>query len=289
MITRFGSGSQLYDFTASHIVLGSYHDNFGDVVTETARLPGVSGVFDEYGSDAAPKAGGMVRQSLTLIASTREGMDALLDDLKAMAGWPKKRLWRQPTDPNENERYCWARINNISAPRQEDQHTNLWQPVTITWQVAYPYWLQVATEQATWGGGWSWGGGAVWGGTSGYPVSGTQTDISIAISGKAETIPRMVLACGTGETCQNPTIQRVVDGSVVDDVSYTGTLTAGDSLEINAKALSVKLNNVSVYNDFDYNHPAWMRLLPGNNTIRVTFANAGDAGTFKLFYDEAYN
>ena len=56
--------------------------------------------------------------------------------------------------------------------------------------------------------------------------------ITITAGGTVQTLPRIIIACGTGETAQNVTIQRLVDSAVVDEITFTDTLIANDEVEI---------------------------------------------------------
>lgn len=284
-ITRFGTGNQSYVFPNT---IQSVSDNFKDIVTRIVKLPGVDGGFDEYGSDRAARETGRITVSFMLIARDPEEMTALRDEVNKMAGFGVKRLFMRPTDPNAAERFCYARLNNINIPEQPAQRTNLWQPVTCIFQAGDPTWVTLGNEAPRWGE-FSWGGGALWGGGAGTAVAGVQTDLTISHPGTAVVPARIVIECGASESCQNPTVQRIVDGQVVDEVSYTGTLVATDSLEINARALSVKKNGANAYTSaFDFTHPAWFRIEPGDNAVRVLFANAGDEATVKILFYEGY-
>lgn len=274
-LVRFGFGDDYYTFPDT---LQDYRDNFADVVPRTVRLPGMSGGFDQFGDDAAPGQIGKITQRLYLTADDREDMDALRDAVRRIKTWGTKLLWMQPTDPAEGERFCWARMNNVHMPKREQDHTDLFQPVTITWQVADPFWYTRNNEAPFWGN-FDWGDGSKWGGSATLQdVSGMTTTLATATNeGNAIALPRLTIYVRAGQTCTNPTIQRIVGAAVVDEVAYTGTLSAGDILEINCRGASVRLNLADAYDDLSYEHPDWMRLLPGENTLRVLLANAGEA------------
>lgn len=288
-LIRFGDGARSYDFTRDFVFLQDYSDNFSDLVNRVVRVPGVSGGFDEYGDDPTPQEIGQLSQRLILKSPTREGMEVLRDEIKAMQRWGKLWLYMRPSNPALPVRKCRARINNIQISKQEQGHTDLHQRVSLTFQVPFPVWFTDGTEPLIWGGGGTWGGGGIWGGTSGFTASGVETDEVITISGNAVVQPRIVIECDASQTCEDPTIQTIVGGEVVDEVSYTGTLGNNDSLEINCRALSVLLNGNNAYSStFDFNDPSWIRLYQGDNTVRVTFANSGDEATIRMFYNEGY-
>lgn len=288
-LIRFGDGSTSYDFTRSFIFLQDYNDTFNDLVPRTVRIPGASGGFDEYGSEAAPQEIGQVTQRIIIKSTTREGMEALRDEVKAMQRWGKLWLYMQPSNPALPVRKCRARINNIQISKQEQGISDLHQSIGVIFQVPYPIWFTDGTEAVAWGGGATWGGGGIWGGTSGFAASGVSTDEIVTITGNAVVQPRIVIECDASQTCENPTIQTIVNDEVVDEVSYVGVLGNNDSLEINCRALSVMLNGSNAYtSSFDFNDPAWIRFYQGVNTVRVVFANPGDEATVRLFYNEGF-
>ena len=75
---------------------------------------------------------------------------------------------------------------------------------------------------------------------------------------------------------------------VVDEVVYTGTLSAGDTLSINGKTGAITVNGSSDWANISYEHRDFLRLLPGENSIKVVFANAGDAATVTFYYRDSY-
>src|SRR5690606_5797669 len=95
----------------------------------------------------------------------------------------------------------------------------------------------------------------------------------------------------TGKSATNIRVQRRRQGVVMDEVRYTGTLSAGSVLEINCRAYSVTLNGSDGYSSaFGFETGAWFRLVAGiSNEIRVLMNNTTDEATIKFRYYEAYN
>lgn len=284
-ITRFKVGKLEYAFEG----VQDWNDNFGDLVPRTRRLPGMDGGFDEFGDGPAPAEIGKVQINFIPIVDVRSDMTAKLDALRAIARQGKGRLFMQPADESAQERFCFARLNNISTPHSEKKHTDLWMRAKATFQVDDPHWYTQGTEA------WAWGDGTLWGtqpwGGSATPqaVSGLQTDFQITRVGNAPTRARITIACGVGQSAQDIRIQRLADGLVADEVRYNDALIAGDSLEINARESSVTLNGADAYStDFTFLYPDWFRLLPGVNDIRVLLEGSGNAATVTIRYYEAY-
>jgi hypothetical protein len=282
-ITRFGTGHRTYDFEANGVYVTSYSDNFGDVVPRTQRLPGMDGGFDQYGGRRAPVEIGKVTLGLTLVAPTRASMDALRRDIRQIAGWGTQRLFRS-VDYQNDEQWCYARINSAQLALNEGRHSDLFQPVQVVFQAPDPAWYAQGTEAWAWGDGTKWAE-KEWGG-AGIPIfaSGLQTDITETVGGNFPTMPRIIVTPGLGRSCTNPTIQVLNGLAVVDEVRYTGTLAGLDTLKVDARAMAVTVNGVDAYADFDYRRGGWFELSPGDNAIRVTFANVGDRADVRLRY-----
>lgn len=279
-ITRFGD----YTFPAT---LQEFNTNFGDLLTQTVRLPGMSGGIDNLGSEPAAAEVGTIRLTFKLTATSLEAITGLKDDVMAMRYWGIKPLYLQPTDAADAVRWCLARVQNIQM-NQDLKKSEMWQTVTITFQVPTPVWYAAGTEAATWGS-FNWGDGTLWGVPAGRAVSGLSTSYTVTTTGKGEISPRILIACGAAESVTGVTIKRSVNGVVKDTLEYAAAIGNSETLEINCRMLTVKLDGVDAYSDdFDFQNPAWFRLYPGDNDITVEFDAAGDAATVTFAYYEAY-
>jgi hypothetical protein len=267
----------------------AYSDNFANLVLRSDRLPGLAGGFDELGSDPAPAEIGRVNYTFWLRTNSRDEMKAARDAVKAMAGYGATTLFMQPEDPAAAPRFTTARVNNISMPERADDRHDLYQRASVIWQVADPHWYEIGTEAWNWGAGiWGavpWGGGA-----APQACSGVATDFTITTQGNAVTLPRITITCAAGQVAANPKVQRLAGGEVIDEIATAGlVLGAGDALEINCRAASVKLNGADAYSYVSsFKHPDWLRLLPGENVVRVALANNSDRASVKISYYEAY-
>jgi hypothetical protein len=289
-VLRFGSGDFLYTFNPQDQV--QLRDNFRDVVTRTSRLPGLSGGFDEYGTDLAPNEIGNVQMTFWLFAENGTEMEAKKLALGRMKVFGKKLLFKQPEDEYQTERYTEARVNSIDFNEAAGQRPDRYLMATVNFQCDNPYWYTIGTEAFKLGDGTLLGSGAALGGT---PITqlltGLDNSFSITPSGNDITRARFTIEIPATKSATNIRIQREVASAVVDEVRYSGTLVEDDVLEINCRALSVLLNGNDSYSDgFSFITSGWFRLIGGiPNTIRVRMANAADQINLKVRFFEAYN
>lgn len=286
IVTRFGKGTRLYTFNPALQV--SIRDNFRDLVPMTNRLPGLSGGYDELGARPAPASIGNVSVTMWVVGDTPAQVQAQIDALGAIADWGVQRLYKSPQG-GAVERWCEARLNNIDYSQNPRNLPHVRQRVTLNFQVPNPGWQNIGTEAVAWGY-FSWGDGTSWGGTPiSQSVSGLSTDFFVTYAGTVTAYPRIQFETGAGQSATNFKLQRIEGGLVVDEVSYTGTLTANKLLEIDTRRRAVTIDAADAYTTaFDYRDAGWMRLVSGQNQLRVTMTNPSDAGTVRLRYYEVY-
>jgi hypothetical protein len=275
----------------------TFRTTFGDLVPNTVRMPGVSGGFDQYGSEAAPCEVGQVSVSFVLKSATREGMQALIDAVNALAWIGKRKLIFQPQGTLPI-RWCWARVNNISIPRQPAQQTEYHQPVTINFQVGDPRWYSYRTNGNVWETTWKLGDAGVVLGTAAkldrsaglFSYTGLSNTISVTVEGNDIVYPRIVVQAfyTTSASATNITIQRLVGGTVVDSVAWAGTLINKDWLEIDCARQRMRHMHTDDYAHLTVLHPFWLRLRPGTNTLRLLMENVSDRIYWVMHFHDPY-
>lgn len=285
-------------------------DNFKNPVLRNVRLPGVPGGFDEFGYDPAPNEIGTVKLHFLLLAKTAAEVTQKRDAVHELAGWGVRKLIVQPADPTQPPRYTYARVQNIQTP-ENARKLDLWQGVSMDINITYPFWMQDAYAQgavwgaSTWGSSsaiWgdsssavslgaapaarTWGNAsAIWGGGSSLWGQQSQVSLTYTNNGNAISQPRLIFSC-TADAASGITIERLVNGVTAEQIAYTGAITSGQVLDINCRALSVLLAGQNAYNSFTYTHPAWLRLRPGANTLRVTLPTG--MGTLRVIYPHTW-
>lgn len=287
-LLRFGSGDELHTFDPTRQV--SLDDSFLKVMTRLSRLPGLQGAFDEYGSGAAPAESGEVRVAFWLMSDQPEELLRMKRAVAAMKAWGKKRLYKRPWGSGR-ELYCEARFKTLEFKQEVTRLSHKRLLMMLTFEVDNPMWYSLGTEAWSWGDGTLWGN-APWGGNPvEEAVIGSDNSFSLTPEGNDIIYPRITIEIPTGKSATNIRVQRRRQGVVMDEVRYTGTLSAGSVLEINCRAYSVTLNGSDGYSSaFGFETGAWFRLVAGiSNEIRVLMNNTTDEATIKFRYYEAYN
>ena len=288
-LKRFVAGSNIYYFPVNEQV--NYFDNFSELLTMNDRLPGAHGGFDNLGDGRGLSEIGTIRVDFWLKYPSLALATSMLDDFHKMQAWGVGRLFMQPTDPTASERFCWVRWDNPSSQQDVHELPHEQMKVSATFSAPDPFWLSSSGITA-WGAGSSvtWGGGSSikWGGGSVTTYSGLTNTVTLTNNGNTFTQPTISIRPDTGQTCTNPIIRRIVNGTVVDEVSYNGTLGEGDHLFIDCRKAAVTLNGVVKYDLFDFKHPAWLRLEPGDNSLQIRFAHSTDAAKFKFNFYHRY-
>jgi len=87
------------------------------------------------------------------------------------------------------------------------------------------------------------------------------------------------------------TLEKLTTGHV-SKIKYTGTIAATQSLSIVCEGKSVKNNGVDDYDNLSlesaHTVSEWLRLAPGDNTIRITTTGGGVKSTVGLVFYDGY-
>lgn len=288
---RFGGETTYYDFRSNNVKMHKWKDNFAELRTETRRLPGLSGEYDEQGlSSVAPTKKGVIRVQMTLRAYDGDVMESLRDALDVTATWGKQRLsYRPQTYPTLAERFCWARVASIDMPRDEERFYEMKQAATVVFEATDPRWLvDLAAsagqwENATWNTS-TWGEAQ-----QTFAASGLQTDLTFQYNGTAPAEVRVEIETSGSQAVNNPRVQRVAAGAVAEELRYDAAIGASSVLVMDAQRQQVFLDWLSAYNsNFKPRTASWLTLVPGSNTIRAAFDAASNAATVRLYHYEAY-
>ncbi len=256
-LVSFGSGATLYTFPGTQTQL---RDNFYDMVPRTVRLPGADGGFDQFGSQRAPKEIGNLSVSFDMTSESRETMDTLRDQVRAMANWGVQKIIKN--FGVNGQRWCYGRVNSIQMVEQPNQQTALKQPVTIDFQVSDPYWH----KDGTWGTGTSLPGNTL--------VMNNVTTLTQNINqpGTFPAFAKIVIQKVSGANITQLLIERLSGATVLDYIQFIPAvaITVPNTITVDATTYTVTGPLSNYYRYMSWGKASWFRMLPGANTIKVT-------------------
>jgi len=285
ILTQFGEtgSSQAYGFPLTQC---SYLDNFGDLVTKTNRMAFANGGFDELGTGRGLSEIGSVQAEFWLHYDSYEDATDKLDAFRQMNDWGVQRLFMQPIDQAATERWCLARVNDISNGMNVQNMPHKRQRIKVTFQVADPFWYTYG-NQALWDSTYQWESEITWDGTGFTTVTGSGS-LSITNNGNAFTLGRFVAQVTGAQTFHSLTVRRLVNSGVVDEMVLQMELVQNDVIEFNPRQQWVLVNGYDQFANFEFRHPDWLRLLPGVNTIQVILDESTAAVSTAVRYYERY-
>lgn len=299
-LMQFGGGGlagRQYIFDPARQV--SLSDNFKDMVTSTVRMPGMRGGFSNYGSAALPSAIGTVSYTFWLYFNGSADATAQRQAVAAMAGWGWQRLYKQPEDPTQRPRWCWAYVNNEPINFNARERNFDRQQVTITFHVPDPHWYSHPFNVSQMDDGLVMDAGLTLAGWPGTVLTGPTT-IELNVGGDAATLPILRLEAAVsvlayfddpGLFFDDPGLvfNGIIGGEVEDfslrrvdrdtlvvthEMAWAGMLTDSDRLVIDCGAESViyedsDVGNVSGWDDFTRTRASILELEPGVNRLDV--------------------
>lgn len=241
---------------------------FADTVPRVTRLPGMDGGFDEYGDDPAARDAATIRARFVLIADTPEDMADAHDAVMAMARYGRDVLTVETS--GGDERWTYARVIDIAMPTGHDSVSDKLTEVTVDFQVALPFWYATSEDSP-----------------QTEACSGTSTTFIVTNAGNATAIPVITVDPATN-LASGVTVQRIVSSVVVDEIDYDAALLSSDVLVIDCRSLTVRKNGSDAYGTaFTADHPAWMRLLPGSNSLKVILGG-GESASVTVAWDDTW-
>ncbi len=272
-----------YDFGA---LVDDFDGNFASGAAQTRRLPGVDGGWSDLDDDPADTPPGRLNLSLWLATEDRADMQALRDAIRGLGSLGLQRLEHEHLDPTIGTRYCYARVLDVQTPEKFARNTDLHQRVTVLFEVPDARWFKDAYVSWKLDDGFALDDGKKVGeGALLTNCAGLSTSFSVTNAGNAMALVKVSVMPPTGESCENPKVQRIYNGLIADEIAYRGVIAAEDELFVDGRRHYAALAGDSIFGpNFSWVHPAFFRLRPGANAIRVLFANAGDEADVRLWY-----
>lgn len=281
-IARFGN----YTFT----YVQSFSDNFATARVSHHVIAGMSGGFNNDGLYPPPSQLGRVNLEFMLVANDRADMETSRDAVKALYQSGLQKLVKQPTDSGDDERFCYAYVENIKIGEDKSKHTDLFQTVSISFIVPSPFWQATAYASFTLDDGKDLNDALTLGnGSRTVAASGILTTTTLTNNGNAPALVKLAITCGTGQTCAHPTIQRMKSAAIVDEIVYNGVMTAGQELFIDGARQFAHLDGSNIIGGlFEYKRIELMSLEPGANTIHIRFDNVSDAASVRFWFNHTW-
>jgi len=256
---------------------------------EFLPLPGGGSSRTIGSATANPQARSIkVKGAISTKSQTPTALDTQFYALQALLGVHDK-LYRNRSGDTTQWEWIYATCMKISAPRKLKNREHI--EMDFTFQL----------EQAAWNGAnhysWTLDSGEYL--DTGLYLDSADFTFALDASPKTVTVTNgghvtvedctiTVTAAGTAITALQ--IERVVDATTYEDLNYAGSIAAGQSLVIDTGSWSVENNAVDDYDNFSlgagHKNDAWLRLLSGDNSIKVTKTGGSAASTITVeFYD----
>lgn len=256
----------------------------GPTAAPLVTLPG--GFFDLYGSEQAPRAQTRIDHSCTVIGTSNSNLTTQVNAIRAKRG-KRGQLWRQHRDGSTE----WTYARLLEARGVGDVVIPWRQPLSLTFLMLSPIWYGTLHS-----GPWTLNSGKTL--NSGLELnapSNTTTlntspkDITVINGGNATVDNPVITVTAGGANITALTIRNATSGA---ELTFSGTITGGQALVINAGAGSVKNNAVNAYSSFGFgvNHTidAWFPLVPGSNSITVTKTGGSTNSTIKFEHSDGW-
>ena len=247
----------------------------------------LGGVYDADRGDAGelelPRT---VTVNALALADSRAGLGVTLDALRGLTN-RRDRLWLDPHDPAQTNRWCWARL--VSATGEGAYDNRIWQPVTLTFRCLTPW------QGRSYGGAWNldsgyrFDSGLFFDGAGATQLLGPTTTLDAPNAGNRECV-----TAGLVVTAGDAPITSVRVVGAYTDWTWRGTLAPTKQLIIDAGSQTVLNAGAGAYLGFALgaNHAVapWLYLEPGPNSLSITVDAPGDSlvATAQLTYADTW-
>lgn len=252
---------------------------FGSVALPTARIAGtfgtgpttdgvlqvVGGMFDAHGTGTANLRLPYDQTYSAWLVGTEAATQNDLAALKALRG--TRNILYRLDESSTQQTWCWARVMQVRTPWQIQRKTL--QPVDVTFQIQTPWY------GAVYGTGWSFDSGEYFDDGLFFEEDATfvtdATPYSLVLVNGGNATTRLVSVRVTAAYNALGSLRMQVGNC---DWTWTGSVAAGDTLEINGRTMTITNDGADAYSGLTLNaaHTTgwWLELPPGNNTVTVT-------------------
>lgn len=254
----------MYQYTQfGSTALPSYEaqSDVGPLSSQDMRVRTAQGVYDAGGTAQLRPGETVISHRGTMVSDDDADMESDARALAVLRGTYAK-LYREWRDGGTE--WIWARCIAVRGRRQRGMY--LHQDWEFQFLALSPTWNGTAHDDDT-------------------TLNSSPKALTVTNGGDAVVRNAVITVTAGGA---NITALTIAAGSA--EISYSGTITAGQALVIDCGALTVKNNGTGDYANFSLtvNHTVidWMPLEPGNNSVTVTFTGGStDSVVNFAFYD----
>ena len=247
------------------------------------------GALDNFG--AAQKHPGVVDRvaKRTLSASSVEGLVNLYMSLLSMRG-QRERLYRRLASGGAPQ-WTYARLVSVTGQRdyQRSQFQRI-QDVDLHFASQDAFWRGQAVMDWLLDDGYYLDDGLYLDAAVHYPLSASPCALTVPVAsgvGRAPIRSIIIRVTAPASAISAITIARAGGESL----TFSGTVAANKTLSIDTGTMQVQNDGVDAYDDLAFSPSAdlatWFSLLPGDNTVTVTYTGA-TGGDIEFAYYEAW-
>lgn len=211
-------------------------------------------------------------------------LGAALDDLRAMIGVEGK-LYVSPWDSTAADRWALARCVGVNVPATV--YNRKTQNIDIEFRVKTS-WRGFAHGGTVSGSSYLFGNGLYYSATSATTLATSPKTITVTNDGNT-----WVDDCGITVTAGSAAITAITIGiSSSSEFTFSGTVSAGNTLIIDCGKRFVRANGIDAYDSFALtaNHviAPWLRLAPGDNSVVVTLTGGDVDSIIQFSYSDGW-
>ena len=275
-LTRFGD----YTFPTYDTI-----NRMGASVASGNYVSTAAGAYDPYGDDTIVTGPFQIRRRMTLVATSAAALETAMDEVRALKGTKKTLYGRTAAGYTRRAK---ARCAQVLYDQSWDNVID--QPVDLIFELLTDHWNGNAHTDDGWyldSGKYFDDGWMLDSGNEETMASSPHT-FTVTNGGNKDSTYNIIVVTAGSAAITSVRIQNTTSG--LSDITWTGTLAAGNELRIDCGTFSVTNDGTNAYSGITVNsghsQGPWLSLAPGNNEIDITFAGGSTDSTVGMeFWD----